>query len=301
MKRIFLSLLIGALSVTAMTAASRKVNIPKNPESLQINRGLTIQVRDAQAPAVVTVTGDDKAIIDEITVKLNGNTLIVSTSDSEKSRKGIDFGKRYKNVSIVYTGPLPSGYTASSAAKINLESNISNQNVTVTANASSSGDVNFKNITCKEFKVSATSSGDVNINTITTTSLDVNASSSGDVEATNVIASKAAFTISSSADVDIKTLKSENLAMSCSSSSDLEIDRVTANNISVSASSGADVDLAKISAVNISVVASSGAKTVLSGIATAASLSASSGATIVSSSLECPAASTRVSSGGKIK
>lgn len=301
MKRFFLSLLVGALSVTAMTAASRKVNIPKNPETLQINKGLTIQVREAQSPAVVMVSGDDKAIVDEITVKLNGKTLAVSTSYNEKSRKGIDFGKRYKKVSIVYTGPLPSGYDASSAATINLESDISNQNVTVSANASSSGDVNFKNISCKEMKISASSSGDVDINALTTSSLEVYASSSGDVEATNVIATKAGFTISSSADVEIKSLKSESLAISCSSSSDVEIDNVTANNISVNASSGADVKLAKTAAVNISAGASSGAKVILSGSATSAALNASSGATIVRSSLECPAASTRTSSGGNIR
>ncbi len=301
MKRIFLSLIIAALSITSLSAATRKVNIPKNPEALSINCGLTIQVRDGQAPATVTVTGDDKAIVDEITVTLTGNTLAVSTSVKEKSRKGIDLGKRYKNLSIVYSGPLPSGYSASSAGKVVLESNFSNQSATVSANVSSSGDVNFKNITCKEMKITASSSGDVDINTLIATSIDVNASSSADIEAAVVTAAKAGFNVSSSAEVEIRTLKSDNLAVSCSSSSDFEANRVDANNISVLASSGADVELAKLSVVNIAAEASSGAKIVLSGDASVASLGASSGATIVRSSLKCPSPSTRTSSGGNIK
>ncbi len=315
MKRIILSLGAAVMTVAAMTGATRLVKVPVEVKAISTSSTLSVTVKESQSPAKVTISGPDKAIIDEITATVKGGDLAISTS-----YRGKNTGERYKNVTITYEGVLPSGYSASSGGKIKVLGAVTKTG-DMNIGASSSGDVEIPAVTCATLRIAASSSGDVELGSVKAGSLNIGVSSSADVDIASVTCTDAVIVASSSAEVEIKNLIADTATSSASSSGEIEVKNSQCKNINVTASSSADFKFTQVKTDNLCIVASSSSKTVfdklscgnvsasassggdiiLNGSAKKATLSATSGGSVIRKGFTCPSPAITTGSGGKVK
>ena len=254
MKRIYFTLAAAVLTATVSSAATRLIKVPVEVKGISTETTLNVTVKQSDAPAKVTVTGPDKAIVNEINATVTGANLRIHTT--HKPVKGTNYGERYKNITIVYEGALPSDYQASSSGKIKVVNPLSKDG-DVNISVSSSGDVEIPSVSCSTLRLAGSSSGDIDIVNVSTKAINIGASSSADVEISNVKCTELNMSVSSSADIDIKNLVADNTNASVSSSAKVEIDNVIGKSLNLNASSSSEVDIDKCSVTSVTAISSS--------------------------------------------
>ncbi len=260
MKKLFISLVTLLAAVTALSA-NDGIRIKLSGEAAsetrkvekftKISTSAGIDVLVTQSNKFNVEVKADKNVIGYVKTEVNNGCLMVGYE------KSISITGKGVKTEVFVTFPAIEALSASSAGDIILQSDISADNLQLSA--SSSGDVKAAKfaINCKVLEVSASSSGDVKGGVVTCDKFSASASSSGDI---------------------IMRVSTRQATINASSSGDVKLGG-NADYCSASASSGSDIVLAKFVCKNVTAKASSGAG-IIANVSDSLEAKASSGADI---------------------
>lgn len=181
-------------------------------------------------------------VIDYITVEVKGKTLVVGMTKNIRIK-----GQHKKEIHV--SAPAVDNLKASSSGDIILKNGLTATGK-ISMKASSSGDIKGNDsISCTTLTLSASSSGNIELKNISCTDLSAQASSSGDIYLSGKC-ENATYKVSSSGDIKAKNLKAVNVKAETSSSGDIDLSG-ECENATYKASSSGDIKAKNLKAVNV--------------------------------------------------
>lgn len=263
-----------ALATIALLAAPQALAQGKNYDvssfsEIEVEGAMYVVYKTGNATSV-RVEADNGDYSDAV-IETKGDTLKVSRESLNKKSSWLSFGNRSVNISndgktIKVNGkkvPVYTVYVTSPAlerVKASQSSRFTSDTINASAfeaSASSSADVKIGGTT-NEARLSASSSGDIEAKNLNAASARISASSSGDVEATVTGSGETNISASSAGDVTLNSTGAASFIVAASSGSGVELSG-TCDRITATASSGADIEADGLRCNSATANASSGA------------------------------------------
>lgn len=276
MKRTLFAAVAISLATLPALAITRVHQITGNVTSVTVNRGVDVDFLPMNTEKNVTVSGPDN-FVGLVQVTQHGSNLEITLNTPNNKHV-----KLPKNLKVTLKHPPVSVINSTSSGDIHVRGTYSIGGSNLAVNSSSSGDIDFDDISATaNVSLNASSSGDIKVGHLRAANLSVVSNSSGDIEVDNGNVSNISLSASSSGDITLENCAVSNLKADCTSSGDIELKSITAKFLILSTSSSGDIKA--------------------SGAATAIKATASSGGVIDLEKLSGELQQAKASSGGHIK
>lgn len=212
-----------------------KVEIRDITDFTQVTTSTNIDIFVSQGEEFLVEVKADQNVINYVRTELKGDHLYV------EYERGISYNNRGVKTRVYITLPIVESINSESSGDVHVESNINANSLKLSA--SSSGDIEFLDISCTNLDIKASSSGDIEGGMVNCENeLYIRASSSGDVEI-SAITPYCSVEANSSGDVKIVDGECDFCDVSTSSSSDTMLYGFVCREVDATASSSGSIFL----------------------------------------------------------
>src|SRR5690606_18304513 len=220
-----------------------------NFDKIQVTSRIEVEIEQADEYEIVVEA--DENIMPYLLTEVDGDVLDIHFDEVSITN--------YKEAKVQVKTPHISELKSTATAEITAKNKIKTKNLTLYAssageieigeltvqenmklNASSTAEINIKNIKAKNIETSATSSSDVEIDRIETMNFVAESSSTADMTINYIEADKIDVAASSSSDVKLKG-KASDFSAKASSTASINAKELRANQAAVSASSSSEI------------------------------------------------------------
>ena len=188
-----------------------------------------VYTQQSGKPRVEIYAADN--IVDLLDINIKDNTLIVKFKEgysiSYKKMEVRVFAEELDNVSVVGSGD------------ITLKNGLKTDNLRLSI--AGSGDINGKDIECKQLEASVAGSGDINHSNVRCQSMKLSVAGSGDIALKNIKAGTVQASVAGSGDISLEG-NAEKAEYSVAGSGDIDADRLKTKSVEASTAGSGDIE-----------------------------------------------------------